>query len=231
MRYLKLNSNTEIIIINGVNSFDINKLDKYVDSLYKKEKINKCIYEKRKMQAILSEILIRVIYYNKYKLSNKSIKFNINKGGKPFIESNNKFYFNISHSNDLIVAIIDNEDVGVDVEYIKDLSIEKAEIFCSDYEYSLVKKEKNDNKNKLITYIWGLKESYMKYLGIGMVKNLRLFDVINKKNINNDVFLYSYQYKNYIISTCTKKDIFIGNVIREININDLVKSYDKIYNK
>lgn len=223
-----MRQDTKIFIINGVSSFDFKRVEKYIDKLYKKNRINKYVFEKDKVQAILSELIIRVLYCEKNNVSNNTIVFKCNEFGKPFIENYNKFYFNISHSNDVIVAVIDNEDIGIDVELIQNLSDDLAKFFCTDNEYKLVLKEDRDHRGKLITLIWSLKEAYLKFLGTGMSKNFKSFDVINKENIDSDICLYNQQYKDYTLSVCTKKELELANIIEEIDIEELLIRYEKI---
>lgn len=122
-----------------------------------------------------------------------------NKYGKPYFK-NSDIYFNISNSSDLSVAIVSNDEVGIDIQKIKDK-----------YEDSLVNKvltqnEKNfyknsSNKEKDFTKIWVMKESYLKMLGIGLEYGLKNIDTIENKNKFTII-----EYENYYISICYKKD-------------------------
>lgn len=223
-----MNKEAKIFIINGVSSFKFNKLEKYIDKLYKKNRINKYVFEKDKAQAVLSELLIRVLYCEQNNVSNSDVIFKFNEFGKPFIENYKNFCFNISHSNDVIVAIIDNEDIGIDVELIQNLSDDLAKFFCTENEYNQILKEEKNNKGKLITFIWSLKEAYLKFLGTGMSKSFKSFDVISRENIDSNIFLYNKQYKEYSLSVCSKKELQLNNIIEEIDIEELLIRYELV---
>ncbi|MBB6625535.1 4'-phosphopantetheinyl transferase superfamily protein [Clostridium gasigenes] len=223
-----MSNKTKLIVINYINSYNINNLQEYTDKLYKKDTISKFIFNTDKINAILSEMLIRVLYCEKNGISNNSIVFNKNKFGKPYIENCKDFHFNISHSNDMVVGIIDNEQIGIDVEYIQELEIDVAKCFCTNNEYSTIVNQKKQNRGKFITSIWSLKEAYIKYLGTGLSEDLLSFDIINKDNINPDINLYSQMYNDYTLCVCTKKKLQLNSIIEEITIDALIERYRSI---
>ncbi len=112
--------------------------------------------------------------------------------GKPILSNSNSnnIYFNISYrKNLLLVAISNQEQIGIDVEQISELMyVEDLINSC------FTKKEKKlifncQNKNNQIEKIcqlWTLKEAYVKALGIGLTKPMNSFEVCDFNNMNKN---------------------------------------------
>ena len=54
-----MSTKTGIFIIRGINDYNINKLEGYVNKLYKRDRIYRLLHDGAKVRAIISEILIR----------------------------------------------------------------------------------------------------------------------------------------------------------------------------
>lgn len=217
---------TRVFIID-INNYNIDKLTPYVKGLYKKGKIDRFKFNADKVRAIISEILIRTIYCESKNKINDEITFVENEFGKPFIKGSEGFNFNISHSGGLVVGIFDNDEVGVDVEHIKELNIDIARNFCTDNEYSCILSKDQSCKKQFIISIWTLKEAYIKYLGTGLVTSLQSFDVINKENIDPKVNLYCRRIGEYMLGICIKKYINLNQCLEEITVENLIERYNK----
>ena len=94
--------------------------------------------------------------------------------GKPYLK-NNEVYFNISHSHDLTVLVISDSEVGIDVEKITMRKKVIAKV-CNEEEQKLIKTAGD------FTIMWVKKESYVKYLGIGIAYGLNNVDTLKIKN-------------------------------------------------
>lgn len=210
-----------------ISNYDIDKLTPYIEQLHKKDRINKFKYDDDKARAIISEILVRTIFCETKSKMSSEIVFDYNRFGKPNIKDSEGFNFNISHSGDLVVGVFDNDEVGVDVEHIKELNIDVARNFCTDNEYSCVLSKDQSCKKQFIISIWTLKEAYIKYLGTGLATSLQSFDVINKENIDPKVNLYSKRVGAYMLGICTKKHINLNQCLEEITVEDLIERYSK----
>lgn len=158
--------------------FFFNKLNKV-----QKEKVKE--YSLRKKQNIL---LSEYLLYN-YFFSNED--FFYNQYGKPYLKNK---YFNISHADNYLLLGIADEEIGVDMQKIT--FKKNVEKLFSEEEQNLLKTA----KEKIFTRYWVLKESYAKYLGVGISKKI-LQETIKKK----DVYFYEYEDLNgYMIAVCLK---------------------------
>lgn len=134
-------------------------------------------------------------YFDNYKLI-------YNEYGKPYIE-NNEFYFNKSYSCDLGVLVIENNECGIDIEKIRKYNeVMSKKIFSID-EYNYVNSK--INKDYYFTFLWTLKEAYLKYIGTGI--NIKLDSISFVKD--NKILFKNYDCKfkvikvdNYVISVC-----------------------------
>lgn len=123
---------------------------------------------------------------------NDSIVYNTN--GKPFT-SNKNIKFNISYSGNIGVLAISDKDVGIDIENIKDIDDRVLNKVYSKDEINFI----NNSENKYYEYtkLWTKKESYVKYIGIGITEDFF--------NLSYDESLFkTFNYKNYIITICSK---------------------------
>lgn len=158
--------------------FFFNKLNKV-----QKEKVKE--YSLRKKQNIL---LSEYLLYN-YFFPNE--EFFYNQYGKPYLKNK---YFNISHADNYLLLGIADEEIGVDMQKIT--FKKNVEKLFSEEEQNLLKTA----KEKMFTRYWVLKESYAKYLGVGISKKI-LQETIKKK----DVYFYEYEDLNgYMIAVCLK---------------------------
>ena len=99
-----------------------------------------------------------------------------NRYGKPDFKDK-RYHFNISHSKDYAMMVVSSEEVGVDVQKISSYNEEKLDKLASriyndnDYNYF------NTDDNTTFTQIWTINEAYLKYIGVGLVKNLHDIEI------------------------------------------------------
>lgn len=104
------------------------------------------------------------------------------KYGKAYISNFEDIHFNVSHSNNMISCAISDRPVGTDIEYNDpqiDLNIAKQYFFNSEYENIM----KSPNPPDEFFRYWVLKESYMKYTGLGFNLSLNSFEILKGKEI------------------------------------------------
>lgn len=193
----------------------------------------------RKKQVYVSELL-KYYMISFYKDMNAfGLEYMRNEHGKPYIDSTYKCKFNISHSAEYVVGIVDHEEVGIDIENIKEKDFESTplHLFHSN-EIEQLKNRKHDSLFTEYLYtIWTLKEAYLKALGVGLTKKISTIEVTcNKEGIRivdheestNTTFDYCkalYIENTYIMSTVT------NNICNYIYLREerLIKEIEKHY--
>ncbi len=189
-------------IIGNINDFSNDEVNAFYKKIpiIKRKKIDKIRNELSRKQSIIGELLLsKLINYN-------NIDYYINENGKPYL-INNKKYFNISHSNDYIVVIISDYEIGIDIEKIRNTNIKNINMFATEKEKEYILSDKKNIEYRLFQ-IYTLKESYFKMLGTNLNNILEVEFSINKNNIvcseNNVVCGFINDIDGYIISY-TKK--------------------------
>ena len=135
------------------------------------------------------------ILTNIYHLKDISIRYN--KLHKPYL-ANNQLYFNISHSNNLIVIIVSEAECSIDIEMIKNRpnlnSMAKKLLNEEDYNHYLV-------DLSFFYVIWTKKEAYYKYNGNNLIfkKNYQFpdkYEVIKTMDTVHNSYFITFFYQD-----------------------------------
>ncbi len=154
-------------------------------STEEREKAARFIQEKHAIKYVCNHRFMRNVLAAYLNISAAEIKFSHTELGKPYVENSNLF-FNLSHRNKYgLLAIFKDAEVGVDVEYIKEL--QDVATFSS---YSFSEQEKamifnNGNANPEILFtFWAFKEAFIKATGTGLsvdISKINLADFFDKE--------------------------------------------------
>lgn len=179
----------------------INNYDKYFKYLDKNEisKINSLKSKYDQVRSLLGLLLIKA-----FTIRNKcDYIIKQNEYGKPYL-IDNKFYYNISHSNEYVALGISNIDIGIDIEY--------------------------DNKDDINYKEWTTKESFFKLIGKGLLMNDEDYKIDYNSNIinyNNTNYRFNnYHLNNYILSVSYKDNTKIN--IKRLNVIELIELFNII---
>ena len=137
--------------------------------------------------------------------------FKTGKYGKAYISNFENIYFNLSHSGKMVLCAISDREVGVDIEYIDheiDLSIAQHYFYNKEYESIMNSQNPADEFFKY----WVLKESYMKYTGLGMNLKLDSFEIkiedkIELKNDDEGLKFNLFNLENYKIGIASHYEV------------------------
>ena len=215
--------NNNYLYICNTNVLDNKEVyDKAYNSLSKqrKEKVDKFKFLKDKKLSILSEILLKKAFSSLN--INSSFNYQYNKQGKPHLEDIGNIKFNISHSGEYAICLLSNDEVGCDIEEIKDINLNIASKFFYNTEYTNI----FNSNNKIDTFYryWTLKESFIKSLGLGLSLDLNSFEILLndpisvKQSLNNNKYYFKeIEVKGYKCSLC----LLNNNEIKIVNINGI----------
>ena len=100
------------------------------------------------------------------------------KNGKPYLLEHANVFFNLSHSGDYVVCVLDTVPVGIDIEKCKSFKENVARRFFApdEYEDMMSVQDEAIRENRFYQY-WVLKESFMKATGLGMQLDMKSFKV------------------------------------------------------
>ncbi len=174
----------------------------------RQEKIDFYRFDKDKKLSCGAYLLLKKLLYEE---NITDAHFKTEKYGKAYISNHENIHFNLSHSDKMVLCAISDKEVGADVEYIDheiDLNIAKHYFYNSEYENIMNAKNKPEEFFKY----WVLKESYMKYTGLGMNLKLDSFEIIIKdsimlKNDNENLKFNLFDIENYKIGIASHYDV------------------------
>ena len=144
------------------------------------------------------------------------------KYGKAYISNYDNIHFNVSHSRNMICCAISDKPVGTDIEFNDptiDLNIARHYFFNSEYESIMNSSKPTD---EFFNY-WVLKESYMKYTGLGFHLDLKSFEIligedIKLKNDKNDLKFNLFSVEDYKLGIASHYNV---KHTHKYSINDL----------
>jgi len=202
----------------NVENLDLNKAYRLVPK-DRKEKIDFYRFEKDKKLSAGAFLLLRKLLFEQ-----NIVDFEIKKGkyGKPCVYNHENIYFNLSHSGKMVLCAISDREVGVDIEYSDpkiDLNIAKLYFYNGEYESIMNSQNPADEFFKY----WVLKESYMKYTGLGMNLKLDSFEIkigdeIKLKNDDECLKFNLFNVENYKIGIASHYEV--SNLI-EYDVTEL----------
>lgn len=139
--------------------------------------------------------------------------------GKPYFVNHPEIKFNISHTKGLVALAIGENEVGVDVEYTREVKLGMVKRFFTEEEYTKLNKLSEEQKKAADSYftrLWTLKESYVKCVGDGTTIPFNSFSfefdkegnasiVFEGEENSKDYSFFEYNYQSgYRVAVCVK---------------------------
>lgn len=135
-------------------------------------------------------------------LDKHALHFDYTPFGKPFLLYPHAPYFNLSHSQDLIVAAFSDYDLGIDIEFERDIRDDMiTDLFFSPLEVQHLLSLPPQEKKSSFYSLWTYKEAYLKAIGLGMSYDPTSVDVLHQKTFN---------FKDKIYNLCPILEIGSG---------------------
>ena len=187
------------IVKDNIDSYTPKELEEIYNNIYleKKKEIDNYQNEVRKKQSIIGQKLLMNTFQNY-----KDLVITKNKYGKPYIENN--LFFNISHSNNYVVLVTSNKEIGIDIEKIRKQELKKTKFFSTKEEYEYI--TNSNNQTESFWTIYTLKEAYFKMKGTDLNNIQKVsFKIDNEKITCSDKQVKAQIHNlipGYIISTC-----------------------------
>lgn len=172
-----------------------------------------------RLQSVLAYALLRFSLYKEYGLAAFPA---IGKGenGKPFLINNPEIGFNVSHCKKGVACAVSSGKIGVDIQDFAEYSASVADMFMSAEERA---RALNGGGAEEFTRIWTLKESYGKYVGVGVCYDMR------NKTIRENVFdeaaiSKSYLYDDFVVS------VTAGEIVEpeKVSVGELLEALRRV---
>ena len=194
-----INPKLFILSTDKVQSFSDDYFQKHFPNRFLKSKEFR--YADDAVRSLGSAVLLKEVL----NIEEKDLSYT--KNGKPFVE-NSKFQFNLSHSGKYCVLSVFDLEIGVDIEFWKDINHNSIKSILTPAEYSFAE----NNPNKFFD-IWTMKESLSKLFGLGLsigIAKLDVMPIIYDGYVlygNRKVYGKTLNLDNYSISVCSFKEI------------------------
>jgi len=148
-----------------------------------KERIEKFRYRDDMISSLIGRLFLRGFAVNTLGLDNQEVRLGRTERGKPVLETDCPWDFNLSHAGDWVVfAAGQTRQVGLDVMRTSDCRIERLEEFFrvmnrqfTEEEWTFIRGDMVSEEKQLEKFFrnWTLKESYVKAIGTGLNLDLR----------------------------------------------------------
>jgi 4'-phosphopantetheinyl transferase len=142
-------------------------------------------FQKHQHQYLITRALVRTTLSRYATTRPEDWQFSKNEYGKPEIIPSQNLFFNLSHTETLIVCAVSREaNIGIDIETIqhKTRSIAIAQRFFSTIEVTALLQCPLSQQRSYFFQLWTLKEAYIKACGQGLSLPLKQFSWTIDKN-------------------------------------------------
>ena len=188
----------KIYFINGIDSFDDRLVEECLSFFpkWRRDKMLNYKFLKGRVQSALAYLLL-VHALREEGVFFEMPEFYYGEHQKPYLKNYPDWHFNISHCKNAVCCVLSREEVGIDIEEVKEYKENLAAYVCSDEE--LVMLHDSDNQADDFYKLWTRKEAVFKMLGSGIVTQ----DI--KNILNKDVAVDSYKIGDMWISVSYAK--------------------------
>jgi len=214
-------ANVNILMLDAdLAQSEIKLLLDYV-SVEKRKRVKLFRHVRDAQVTLLGDIMARIELSKMTGLSNNQLSFFKNEFGKPFLSNVIDIHYNISHSGVYVVCAVSNTQIGVDIELIKSIDINIAKRFFSPDEINYVFYPSDEQQYERFYQIWTMKESQVKWEGMGLSKNLRSFSVLKAQKNTPPFYYRAYKSREAICYVCTSS--INEPIVNHISVGELLE--------
>lgn len=175
-----------MIVQSAVNIKDIsqfNQLSRFLKivSDERRRRVASYRFSVDKIRCLIAELLVRHLLAEHFGVNPTSLLIRYSRYGKPYLENSN-IHFNISHSGDWVVCAMGDSEIGVDIEVMKQIDFHAVYHYFSNTEIERLDAVDLVTNPDAFYQIWTLKESYVKYLGLGLQCPFSNFSIMVESN-------------------------------------------------
>ncbi len=205
-----------LFIIKNIDELSESFLSEVYSSL--KDKFKEDTYPKKK-ESLCARVLLDFALSSECSLKAYLAVFEKNK--KPYL-SDNKVFFNISHSGKTVILSLSESETGCDVQIISPFNEKLARRFFTEEETRKILSARN--KDEEFIKLWTLKESILKQSGKGLSGGLSTFDF--SAVLHKEVFsLYGLNFTvkklgSSFISVCSNNSSEIFKTVTEKDLKE-----------
>lgn len=114
----------------------------------------------------------------KYGLREREVELEYRHNGKPYLKNHPELFFNLSHSGTMVMATFSDREIGCDIEKIRKTKMALVHrYFAKEEQLFLEQEQREEERDRLFSRYWTLKESVLKATGEGMRLPLDSFEL------------------------------------------------------
>ncbi|MBK5245311.1 MAG: 4'-phosphopantetheinyl transferase superfamily protein [Eubacteriaceae bacterium] len=172
------NSKTKIFLADTLPLQNPQRLNDYLNQItvVRREKILRLKSIQAQALSMGAEMLLQKALFKSFGI-NKELTIEIGSQGKPSFIDNPEIHFNLSHSGHYVVCALARDEVGVDLQKMKQLNLKLAKRYFAEEEVTWLFELPVEKQKKGFFDLWSIKESYMKYTGKGFALPMKSFSV------------------------------------------------------
>ncbi len=146
--------------------------------------------------ALVGQALRRYALNKEFGIPYENMKFGKNEHGKPFLIGFESVYFNVSHSGNICVCAVYDNEVGVDIQ-LNNQNVNEAltQKYFTTREIELLSSAPPSEKERLYFDFWAKHESLVKYYGLGI-------SALGSVSEAGRIFEFSHEFEGYSLSIC-----------------------------
>lgn len=144
---------------------------------------------------------------------------------KPYIkkDSEQRLHFNISHSGKYAIAVVDDNEVGVDIEAIREYRRGVVDRCFTQKEKDRIKTSGETKDAFFVT--WTLKESYLKMTGEGITRDLKEVETCYNEFDDSAIVYNTTKEKKSFAKVVRDIESYVISVCAAIPIQDVELVY------
>lgn len=170
---------------------------------YRKKKLESIKLRAVKNQSLGVDVLLRIMLTD-IGLWKKDIRICEKEYGKPYLAEYKDLYFNFSHSNQKVMCVLSDHEIGCDVEKVSEKMIDYAIRALPDEEHKWLNSIAEEEKRQSFYRLWTLKESFIKQKGLGFYLDIKSFyfefDKENEPILHQNIDENQYYFSEYDLS-------------------------------
>ena len=142
-------------------------------------KVGALRFEQDRRASTVAWSLLRCTLERRFGIDVNLIELEYGRYGKPHLRSCPGVHFNLSHTRTAVMCAVSDGPVGCDVQRRCELPARDALFerrILHHGEQALIGDSRGDDRRRLLTLFWTLKEAYTKQRGTGLVANIAGYD-------------------------------------------------------
>ncbi len=188
-----------------------------------------------KLQTVSGELLARYAVGQFLNKPDQQIELIFGAKGKPHIGNLPDVHFNISHSGHYVVCAVAQNEIGIDVERIREVNLRIAERFFSPSEIDDLMTCEEETRMQYFITLWTIKESYLKAIGRGLTQHLNSFTIVKNDYSylltgNEEAQMYGIETRQlnheYMMAVCAPLP-YSPSDISFVTLNNIIKTLPK----